>query len=102
MPQAMNIALYIAGAIIVLYLINGIYHHIHRCRKTIHVIDDNCTGCKRCLKKCHRNVLASASEEKGAHIVIRNPLRCSACGGCVSVCKFKALQLIEHKVQPYV
>jgi NAD-dependent dihydropyrimidine dehydrogenase PreA subunit len=100
MSTGMSIALYIAGAIVVLYLINGIYHHIHRRGKIIHVIDDNCTGCKRCLKKCHRNVLASVSEEKGAHIVIKDPLRCSACGGCVSVCKVKALQVIEYKAKP--
>ncbi|MDR3129871.1 MAG: 4Fe-4S binding protein [Tannerellaceae bacterium] len=93
----MNIALYIAGTIVVLHLIHGIYHHIQRRRKTIHVIDDHCMGCKRCLKKCHRNVLALAGTEKGAHIFIQNPSRCSACGGCVSVCKFKALQLIENK-----
>jgi NAD-dependent dihydropyrimidine dehydrogenase PreA subunit len=91
----MNIALYLGGAIVVLWLIGGIYRHIHRHGKVIHVIDDNCTGCSRCLKICHRNVLVLTNEEKRGHIIIKNPLNCNACGDCVSVCKFKALELIE-------
>ncbi|MDR1976086.1 MAG: 4Fe-4S dicluster domain-containing protein [Campylobacteraceae bacterium] len=91
----MNVALYIGGAIIVLWFIGGIYRHVHGLGKIISVIDDNCTGCKCCLKKCHRNVLEPISEEKRAHIIVKNPLRCNACGDCVGVCKFKALKLIE-------
>ncbi|MDR3198076.1 MAG: 4Fe-4S dicluster domain-containing protein [Planctomycetaceae bacterium] len=91
----MNAALYIGGVIIVLWFTGGIYRHVRRRGKIIHVIDDNCTGCKRCLKMCRRNVLASASEENSSHIVVKNHLRCSSCGDCVGACKFKALKLIE-------
>jgi ferredoxin len=91
----MNIALYIGGAILVLWFLGGTYRHIRGWGKIIRVIDNNCTGCKRCLKKCHRNVLATASEEKGAHIIVKNPHKCNACGDCLGACKFKALIIVK-------
>jgi NAD-dependent dihydropyrimidine dehydrogenase PreA subunit len=91
----MNVVLYIGGAIIVLWFVGGIYRHIHGRGKIIQIIDANCTGCTRCLKTCRHKVLALKSEEKGAHVMIKNPHRCSGCGDCVSVCKFKALNLAK-------
>jgi NAD-dependent dihydropyrimidine dehydrogenase PreA subunit len=91
----MNVALYIIGAILLLWFIGGFYRHMHGRRKIIHVIDNNCTGCRACLKKCHHNVLALASEENGSHIIVKNPVKCNGCGDCLSVCKFKALELIQ-------
>jgi NAD-dependent dihydropyrimidine dehydrogenase PreA subunit len=91
----MNVVLYIFCAIIVLWLIGGFYRHMHGRGKIIHVTDDNCTGCRACLKRCHHNVLSLASEEKGSHIIVKNPINCNGCGDCVGVCKFKALKLIK-------
>ncbi|MDR1480256.1 MAG: 4Fe-4S binding protein [Planctomycetaceae bacterium] len=93
----MNVALCVGGTIIAVWLIGSICRHICGRGKIIHFIDDSCTGCKRCLKMCRHNVLASISGEKGSHVVVKNPLNCTGCGNCVSVCKFKALSIIEKK-----
>jgi ferredoxin len=92
----MNVALWIGGAILLLWFIGGLHRHMHRRGKIIHFIDDNCTGCRACLKKCHHNVLALASKEKGAHVFVKNPGKCDGCGDCLSACKFKALELIQR------
>jgi NAD-dependent dihydropyrimidine dehydrogenase PreA subunit len=86
---------YIIGALVAFWSIGSIYRHIRGRGKIIRVIEDNCTGCKRCLKRCRRNVLASSGEEKGAPVIMKNPQNCTACGDCVSTCKFKALELIK-------
>jgi NAD-dependent dihydropyrimidine dehydrogenase PreA subunit len=92
----MNIALYIGGAIILLWLIGGIFHKLREKNKVIHVIEDKCNGCQRCLKRCHHHVLDVVCHEKGAHVVVKYPDNCTACGDCVSTCKFNALEMIER------
>ncbi|MDR1973083.1 MAG: 4Fe-4S binding protein [Bacteroidales bacterium] len=88
-------AYYIIGAVIVLWLVGGIYRKIRGRNKIISVIDDNCTGCKRCIKKCRHCVLDTVSDEKGAHVFVARPDKCTACGDCLIACKFKALELKE-------
>jgi NAD-dependent dihydropyrimidine dehydrogenase PreA subunit len=85
----MTTVYYIGGALIALWLIR----HMHRRGKTICVRDENCTGCRKCIKKCRHKVLAPASEEKGAHVFVTNQEKCTACGDCISVCKFNALEM---------
>jgi NAD-dependent dihydropyrimidine dehydrogenase PreA subunit len=36
-----------------------------------------------------------ASDENGARVAVKYPERCTACGDCVSTCKFNALELTE-------
>ncbi|MDR1342435.1 MAG: 4Fe-4S binding protein [Prevotellaceae bacterium] len=83
------------GALIVLWLAGSIYRHIRRRGKIIHVAEGRCTGCKKCLKRCRREVLEAVKDEKGVHVVVKNPDSCTACGDCVDACKFKALELAE-------
>ncbi|MDR1961607.1 MAG: 4Fe-4S dicluster domain-containing protein [Gracilibacteraceae bacterium] len=87
--------IYIGGTIVALWFIGGIYRHVRGLGKIIVVIDDNCTGCKACLKKCRYNVLEPENEEKGARVIVKKPLKCNACGDCLSACKFNALKIIE-------
>jgi ferredoxin len=86
---------YIGGAIIALWFIGGIYKHFRRRGKVICVIAENCTGCKRCLRKCNHNVLLATIDESGkTRVAVQNSNRCTACGDCISGCKFDALKLI--------
>jgi NAD-dependent dihydropyrimidine dehydrogenase PreA subunit len=91
----MDVVLYILCAIIVILSIVGFYHHRRGHDKIIHVIDDNCTGCRTCLKKCRRNVLELTSKKARSRIVVKNPLNCTGCGDCVTACKFEALKLMK-------
>lgn len=65
--------------------------------KVIHVIDDNCTGCLRCLKKCRHKALEIVSSNTGQHIALKDPERCTACSDCIVACKFNALELVSRE-----
>jgi Na+-translocating ferredoxin:NAD+ oxidoreductase RNF subunit RnfB len=93
----MNIALYIGGAIVTLWFIGGIYRQIKNKNKIVYVVEGNCTGCQRCLKKCRHRVLDKVSDEKGVHVFVKNPQQCTACGDCLSACKFKALEIVKKQ-----
>jgi NAD-dependent dihydropyrimidine dehydrogenase PreA subunit len=93
----MNVVYYIGGALLALWFFGGMYRHKKGRNKIIHVVEDNCTGCRRCLKRCRHHVLDTVSDEKGAPVYVKNPAHCTACGDCLSGCKFKALVLMEKK-----
>jgi heterodisulfide reductase subunit A-like polyferredoxin len=95
--KGMNIVWYIGGAIVAFWLTGGTVRHFQGKNKIIRVIDDNCTGCQRCLKKCRYRVLGAVSDEKGAHIFVKNPQQCTACGDCLVACKFKALEIVKKQ-----
>ncbi|MDR1372993.1 MAG: 4Fe-4S binding protein [Dysgonamonadaceae bacterium] len=88
---------YIVGALVALWIAGSVTRRIRRRGKTVGITTENCTGCRKCLKICRRNVLASSGEEKGAPVIIKNPNGCTACGNCVSVCRFKALEMVKKK-----
>lgn len=90
----MNIVYIILGSVLLLWLLGGTYRHIKGKNKIIHVVESNCTGCQRCIKRCRHRVLEAVKEEQGVRIVVKNPDKCSACGNCTGVCKFKALELV--------
>ena len=64
--------------------------------KVICVVETNCTGCQRCVKRCSRHVLEIVKNETGTCATVKDSDKCTACGDCLSKCKFSALKLIER------
>jgi NAD-dependent dihydropyrimidine dehydrogenase PreA subunit len=91
----MNAVYIVAVAVALVWCVGGIYQHKRRRNKTIHIIDNNCSGCQHCVKRCRHRVLDTVSDEKRTRVFVKNPHYCTACGDCLSACKFKALELIE-------
>ena len=91
----MNI--YVVAASLLLLVILIILRRKRAKNKIVRVIDDNCTGCRRCVKRCRHKVLDLVNDETGQHIALKYPERCTACRDCVIVCKFKALELTNRK-----
>jgi Na+-translocating ferredoxin:NAD+ oxidoreductase RNF subunit RnfB len=84
---------YIVLGILGVLLIFGKLHRQQE-RKVIHVVESNCTGCQRCVKRCSHRALAMA--EDGRHVMVNNPHTCTGCGDCLSKCKFFALELVKR------
>jgi NAD-dependent dihydropyrimidine dehydrogenase PreA subunit len=93
----MNIVYITVGSVVLLWLVGGIHRHIKGKNKLIHVVESNCTGCQRCIKRCPHKVLEALKEEGKVRVVVKNPDKCTACGDCIRVCKFNALELVSKK-----
>ena len=89
--------LYIVLAFLFLFFIHGYFGNKRAKKKIIRVIDNNCTGCRRCLKKCRHQALDMVNNENIQHVTLKYPEKCTACGDCVAVCKFKALRLVNRE-----
>jgi ferredoxin len=89
----MNTTIILIASVVGLWIIGNIYRNLRGKGKIIHVIEANCTGCKRCIKKCKHSVLDITGDATGSYIFVRLPDKCDACGDCVGVCKFNALEL---------
>ena len=92
----MNILYIISAGLILLYIIGQIHRSKRAEKRVVRVISNNCTGCKRCVKKCRRKALDIVNEETRLHAVV-NPGKCTACRDCIAVCKFNALEIVERK-----
>jgi NAD-dependent dihydropyrimidine dehydrogenase PreA subunit len=91
----MNVIYIVGGVIMLLWLFGGFYRHLRSRNRVLHIIEKNCTGCKRCLKMCKHKALNVINDENGTHIVV-NFDRCSSCGDCIGVCKFNALEFTKR------
>ncbi|GAP72909.1 ATP-binding protein [Candidatus Symbiothrix dinenymphae] len=87
----MNTVYIVVGSVFLLWFVHGLCRHARGRNRVIHVIDGNCTGCGRCVKRCQHHVLELVKDENGTHAVVKQPDRCSACGDCLPKCKFSAL-----------
>ena len=58
---------------------------------TIHIANEECTGCELCLERCQMNALALNAD--GVIEVVKD--RCIGCGLCVSTCPVDALELVD-------
>ncbi|MDR0619807.1 MAG: ferredoxin family protein [Bacteroidales bacterium] len=88
---------YIGLGIVILLWIAGYLYGKHKNRnKVVCVVEDNCSGCRRCVKICTHHVLEMVKDETGIHAAVKYPDRCNACGNCMKRCKFNALKLIER------
>ncbi|MDR2805696.1 MAG: 4Fe-4S dicluster domain-containing protein [Dysgonamonadaceae bacterium] len=92
----MNVAYICVGVVLLLWALGGLYRRRKNRNKVICVVESNCTGCGRCVKRCSHNVLETVKDEKGIHVAVKYPDRCTACGDCLGKCKFNALKLIER------
>ncbi|KAA6340182.1 Electron transport complex subunit RsxB [termite gut metagenome] len=92
----MNVVYIGLGILFFLLISSKLHSRKKRRNKVIHVVESNCTGCQRCVKRCSRHVLEIISNEKGTRVVVKNPDRCTACGDCIGKCKFKALEIVER------
>ncbi|MFV0536243.1 MAG: DUF362 domain-containing protein [Dysgonomonas sp.] len=88
----MNIFLIVLAALVLLITIAHMHRRKQAKNKELLVIDDNCTGCRRCAKRCQRKALEIVNKK-----VVLSPDRCTACGNCVPMCKFNALEIINRE-----
>ena len=88
-------AYYIVGAVVALWIIGGISRHVRGRGKVVRIIAENCTGCRKCLKRCRHHVFEMVKDEQGTHVIVKNPNKCTACGDCVNSCKFNALGIVD-------
>jgi NAD-dependent dihydropyrimidine dehydrogenase PreA subunit len=104
MPHGCNFAaikskemntLYIVSAVL-LYILGALYRSKRAKKKVIHVINENCTGCGLCARRCSRRVLEVIRDENGKRVVVKKPDKCTACGDCIPKCKFNALEMVER------
>ena len=91
----MNTLYIVFTCMLLVYYMYGYYEDMRARKKIISVIDSNCIVCRCCLRKCRRKVLEIASGDK--HIALKYPQKCTACGDCISVCKFNALELVNRE-----
>ena len=65
----------------------------------VEFIEENCIGCKLCLKSCPYNAIDMVDVPGKDKPVARKNDDCIECGACVDACKFNAIELktIERK-----
>lgn len=89
--------LYIILSILLLSVVLGYFRNKRAKNKVVHVLEDKCTGCQRCVKRCRHKALVAVKDETGTHIILSEPDQCTACRDCIVVCKFNALELVDRK-----
>ena len=91
----MNIFLISAG--VFLLVASFLYRNKRARSSVVRVVDDRCTGCRRCLEICRHRALEIVDDETAPHIIVKYPKKCTACRKCIAVCKFNALELVDRK-----
>ena len=81
---------------VILLISFKLYDRHKKKNKVICVVESNCTGCQRCVKRCIRHALEMITNENGTRAAVKYPDKCTACGDCLAKCKFNALKLIER------
>lgn len=89
--------LYTVLACVFLLIILSFFRSKRAKSRVVRVVDDKCTGCRRCLKICRHRALEIVDDETAPHIFVKYPKKCTACGKCIAVCKFEALELVDRK-----
>lgn len=92
----MNTIIIVLSILILLYIVGIISKKKRAKAKVISIIEENCTGCQRCIRKCRRKALEVLNYDNGRHVVLKYPERCTACRDCVIACKFNAMKLVDR------
>jgi len=66
-------------------------------RMTVEFIEENCIGCKMCLKACPYNAIDMVEVAGKDKPVARKNENCIECNACVSSCKFDAISSDDVK-----
>lgn len=69
-----------------------------------HVIEEECTGCGKCILVCPMEALAMVSKNtttKNQKMAKLTESNCIGCGVCVGVCKFGALEMNERPTRVF-
>jgi NAD-dependent dihydropyrimidine dehydrogenase PreA subunit len=61
----MNTLFIVIGVLVLLWIVGNIVRKVQNKNKIVYVVEGNCTGCGRCLKRCNYNVLELVRDEKG-------------------------------------
>jgi ferredoxin len=98
----MNTLYIVLASLLLLFVLAQLYRSKRAKNRALHIIYANCTGCRRCSKKCRHKALAMVTDETGLHVEMQYPEKCTACGDCIAACKFKALEMtpITHATTP--
>ena len=91
----MNVIYIGMGALLLLWILSNLHRRQKNRNRVISVVENNCTGCGRCVKRCSRRVLEMVRNET-THVAVKYPDKCTACGDCLGRCKFNALKLVER------
>ncbi|MDR2383034.1 MAG: 4Fe-4S binding protein [Prevotellaceae bacterium] len=83
------------GILLLVWILGNMYRRQKNRNKVIRVIESNCTGCGRCVKRCSHRVLATVKNETGTQVAVKYPDKCTVCGDCIGKCKFDALKLVD-------
>ena len=65
-------------------------------KRIVHIIEDNCIGCKCCIRRCRRQVLGISQMTDQTKVIVERIEACSGCGKCLSGCLYNAIELITH------
>ena len=89
----MNVVYIGLGIVLLLWTAGGFYRRRKNRNSVVGVVESNCTGCGRCVKRCSRRALEMVEVEAGIRAVVKYPGKCTACGDCIYKCKFNALKI---------
>jgi ferredoxin len=92
----MNIV-YISMGIVLLWISGSLYRRRKNRNKVICVLENNCTGCGRCVRRCSRRALVMTGNGEAVRAALKYPEKCTACGDCLGKCRYNALKLAERK-----
>ena len=66
----------------------------------VEFIEENCIGCKLCLKSCPYNAIDMVDVPGKDKPVARKHDGCIECGACVEACKFEAIVKVGEDEEP--
>ncbi|MDR1919922.1 MAG: 4Fe-4S binding protein [Tannerellaceae bacterium] len=93
----MNIVYVCLGILLALWIVGNLHRRARGKDRLIRVVEERCSGCGRCVKRCSKGVLGMVEGEGGRMCAaVKRPERCTACGDCRGKCRFEALEWVQR------